>query len=411
MPLLIKELIKHHSAGKRYTYYPPVSKWEAGNRPEIKFENKRPWSLYLHLPFCRELCTFCGCNIKVTKSEKDHIRYTDALIKEFRSLNFSKPEGPFTLIFGGGSPNALSFKALKNLSLFIQQELPSPDDSLCEIDPRSFTQAQADLFLELGFKRFSFGVQDFNEEVVANVNRKQSIDQLERTAKIIKERASFGIDLLWGMPLQENDPFKNWDQGLERLDPDWINFYPMAHVPWLDSVQKAYGDFILPDQQRKYELYVEGVKLFEQKGFVAIGMGHFLKKGGELHRHFLKKELHRSVSGLFLQDQSQLLALGVSAISISNSSMWQNEKIIDRYLMTIEQEKDPVIKVHEKNKQDKKMDHLINKVIKEDLKLTLDDTRFPDNWFETRNEKRVISAHGRHFKKNILQVLEKELDE
>jgi len=406
---LVKELIQYHSPGKRYTYYPPVSQWENTNQAQVNFDPGAPWSLYLHLPFCRELCTFCGCNIKVTKNEEEHLRYVDALIAEYRELPFEKPKAPFTLIFGGGSPNALASVALERLSHFIKEEFPRPEDSLCEIDPRSFTETQAKVFFDLGFSRFSFGVQDFDEKVVANVNRRQSLDQLEKCAKIIKQQATFGIDLLWGMPLQENDPLKGWSEGLERLSPDWINYYPMAQVPWLDSVQKAYGDFVHPSQQRKYELYAKGAKLFEQQGYVPIGMGHFLKKEGELHQKFLKNQLHRSVSGLFLQDQAQLLSLGVSAISTSKEQMWQNEKIIDRYLIAVEKKVSPIAKFHEKSQNEKQMEHFISDVMREKFQLPLEDKRFPEGWFYPQKNHQVISERGRHFKKNILQVLEKQL--
>jgi oxygen-independent coproporphyrinogen-3 oxidase len=411
MDKLAQDLNRYHSQGKRYTYFPPVSTWKEANSIELEFEKTRAWSLYIHLPFCRELCTFCGCNIKITKDEEEQVRYVEALEAEFDQLKLDPPKGPFTLIIGGGSPNALCQKALDKLRSFLKNKFPEPSDSLCEIDPRSFNKTQANIFFDLGIKRFSFGVQDFNPKVLKNVNRNQTLDQLERTSELLRKHASFGIDLLWGMPLQENDPFVQWQEGLQRVKPDWINYYPMASVPWLEQVQNAYGDFTLPSQERKYELYSEGFKIFEKNNFTSIGMGHFLHQDSALLREFLKGSIHRSVSGLFFNEQEQVLGLGVSAISRTQKKQWQNQKIIGQYLNKVAKSQSTVIKVHENRDRDLKMSQYIKDVILENPVLSAEAIDIPEDWLtsDDKNTKSRVSLRGRHFKKNILQVLENDL--
>lgn len=411
MDKLAQDLNKYHSQGKRYTYFPPVSTWKEVSSVKLEFEKSRAWSLYIHLPFCRELCTFCGCNIKITKDEEEQIRYVEALEAEFDQLNFDPPTGPFTLIIGGGSPNALCLKALDKLHTFLKTKFPEPSDSLCEIDPRSFNKTQAEIFFDLGIKRFSFGVQDFNPDVLKNVNRNQTLDQLEKTSELLRKKASFGIDLLWGMPLQENDPFVQWQEGLQRIKPDWINYYPMASVPWLEQVQNAYGDFTLPSQERKYELYSEGHKIFEKNNFISIGMGHFLHQDSKLLREFLKGSIHRSVSGLFFNEQEQVLGLGVSSISRTPKRQWQNQKIIGQYLNKVAKSQSTVIKVHENREKDLKMSQYIKDVILERPVLSAETLGIPEDWLTTdgKEKKQKVSLRGRHFKKNIMQVLENDL--
>ena len=413
MDPLLKQLMSHHSPGKRYSYYPPVSTWSETSFDSIAYQSSRPWSLYIHLPFCNQLCTFCGCNIKVSSNEAEHIRYIDAIIAEYRNLKLTAPNGPFTLIFGGGSPNVLHSNALKKLVKFIKEHFLTPVDSLCEIDPRSFNETQLDYFEAMGIRRYSFGVQDFDSHVVNNVNRAQGHEELIKTASLLRHAgASFGIDLLWGMPLQENNPFKDWKAGLESLRPDWINYYPMASVPSLASIQNAYGDFVLPSQERKYELYIEGSKIFEDQGYISIGMGHFLHESSKLYKSFLEKDLYRSVSGLFFNKQEQVLGLGVSAISTSETHSWQNQKIIDRYMLAVEKRGSAVFKAHPHNEKDRLMTKMIEDVFLE--RFSPSKTKaFPANWFkeDKMNKTIKISKSGRHFKKNILQALENDLNE
>jgi oxygen-independent coproporphyrinogen III oxidase len=314
------------------------------------------------------------------------------------------------ITFGGGTPNTLhpEAKALlwDKLSTLVSDQTTS---GLMEVDPRYFSREDAYQAQTLKIDRFSFGVQDFNEAVLSNVNRKQTPEDSFRSKENLAPNQAFGIDLLWGLPKQKEETIKSWEPILKDLAPDWISFYPLAKVPWLESIQHAYGDFSLPTREHKYRLYQWGNEIFERLGYYHLGMGHFIKKNGLLDKY---DHFYRKVSGLYPRQTNYSLGLGVSAITESKDHLLQNEKILDRYLYRVlKRNEDPIIKFHVKNSEDKKINQWIenvfthNKLPQNFLTEHPSEVRdlIPSEWFDA--EINQITPLGSHFKKNILQKL------
>ena len=407
---LAKKLLDFHSPGNRFSYYPLTSKWEEVKKtaPSLPSPSTEGFGIYIHIPFCREICTYCGCNIKISNQKEEHLQYVKALSME-KKLRWDKINPPSDLLnitFGGGTPNFLNPKAkellLEELGPLIGAQTSSGQ---MEVDPRYFTREDAQWAFALKINRFNFGVQDFNSEILSNVNRRQSLDHLHRAKEALLPQQIMGMDLLWGLPKQDERSMKNWYSHLKTLAPDWIYFYPLAKVPWLESIQNAYGDFTLPDRERKYELYQWGVEIFESLGYRNQGMGHFVKKNGPLDQ-----TLYRKVSGLFPQKTPYLMGLGVSAITEGPDFMAQNYKILDRYLFSLLKKNElPLFKFHKKSQKEKQMNQLVEDIFSHHTIPELLKQRVPEEWREPNSND--ISNLGLHFKKNIMQIGEKTIFE
>jgi len=275
-----------------------------------------------------------------------------------------------------------------------------------EADPRYFTKEVAQKALELQIDRITFGAQDFNPEILSNVNRRQRPEHLYQAREALDSAQSFGLDLLWGLPKQSVATIKMWESDIRELSPEWISFYPLAKVRWLESIQQAYGDFTLPSQLEKYKLYQAGHEIFEALGYKNLGMGHFIKKEGVLDH----QNIFRRVSGLSPQKSTYLLGIGVSAITDTTHFMAQNDKIIDRYLHTLSRKGEiPLIKFHEKTSHEKLMNKFVEEVFSFNriphAQLAQLKDILPQQWHENGK----ITPLGAHFKKNIMQMGEKHM--
>ncbi len=408
---LAELLLHHHSPGNRFSYYPLSSQWKEIRDYEHNkiIPDREGYGLYLHIPFCQEICTYCGCNIKISRNEDEHSHYVEALLKEIelRTLH----DFPLLSInFGGGTPNTLGQRAFDQLQNALQNLIGAQTLSgQMEADPRYFNSDQAHRAQNLRINRISFGVQDFIPEILSNVNRRQQPEQIHQSIEALLPNQAFGFDLLWGLPKQTRETIEQWYGHLKELNPDWISFYPLAKVPWLESIQQAYGDFALPPREEKYQLYQTGVQIFEELGFQNLGMGHFIKKGGKLDQ---SSAIYRKVSGLFTQKTPSLIGVGVSSISETSTSLSQNDKIIDRYIHTLLKKKElPLIKFHQKNLKEIEMNQFIEDVFSfntiPDKFIQKAQLSLSSEWFDTMTG--TITPLGNHFKKNIMQWGEKQI--
>lgn len=413
------ELLEYHSPGNRYAYYPTTKNWK-GKGHEGPREIPKRKALYLHLPFCQELCTFCGCNIRLSQRSQEHIDYVETLKKEW-SLLASHPQWKEVLqsyqnhplenlILGGGTPSQLQPQAQIVLQDFLKGLFPKGiKDGHTEASPRSFNSEFYNWAKELGIKSYSFGVQDFDPNILQNVNRKQNPKDLKKALALLSHEDRRGIDLIWGLPHQTLQVISSWRDHLEELDLDWVSFYPLAKVPWLATYQNALGDFTLPLREEKYELYAQGAELLKELGYHHFGFGHFIHSQGRLYNAFKEGSLYRSVSGLFEKPFESLLGLGVGAISQFPDYLGQNQKIYERYLHTVNQKEClPRHKDHLLSEKEESFHQIIDELmghtpLSEEL-MAIFHHRERLEWF---NEQRALSEKGRHFLKNILQRIEK----
>lgn len=419
---LLSDLLRFHSPGNRYNYYPPASSWNGRVSESMEWESPI-LPLYLHLPFCRSLCTFCGCNIKVSNEKSDHLQYVESLIKELDfKLEIYFKDRPLpkevSLTFGGGSPNFLHSEAREVLFDHLKKIFGNFKSLNCELDPRlPLEEAFLEEIKSFGPLMLSCGIQDFNNEVTDNVNRHRDWEVVLKNLFAFKKVGTLGIDLIWGLPLQRN--LENWSKKLLEINPDTISFYPLAPVPWLKSYQEAYGDFTLPELDEKFKLFCEGDEIFKSLNYQHIGFGHYLKRESDHYNGWLEKSLHRTVSGLYLFDHTQTLGLGVSAISEGVSTLYQNPKIYDQYIYSINRAKQSTDlkfeKYHIKTKREIEFSQIILDVCKKrriSTKYTSIAEELPKEWFSPRMSAEYpleITERGLYFLKNILQFIEKSL--
>ncbi|MCB0362001.1 MAG: oxygen-independent coproporphyrinogen III oxidase, partial [Bdellovibrionales bacterium] len=363
-------LKKYDVPAPRYTSYPTVPYW--ANSPSSEqwieslvqaFATKKAvtWSLYIHIPFCETLCTFCGCNTSITKNHDKEIPYLENLHREFSLYKERVPaiiKQPLReLHLGGGSPTFFSAKNLVRLlePLLNQLNLKMGDfEAGIEVDPRRTTSDQLVELYRIGFRRISLGVQDFNPETQRLVNR---IQPYTMTKQIYDWARSIGydsinFDLIYGLPLQTPESVCDMARKTVGLRPDRIALYSFARVPWIKPAQRLFKDEDLPAGAEKRKLYELAREILIEGGYVEIGMDHFALPSDGLARAQAKGELHRNFMGYTDKRTQVLLGLGVSAISESPTCFHQNEKVLNIYERKLSEGLLPTFRGHLLDKED-----------------------------------------------------------
>ena len=345
-------LQKYNVPIPRYTSYPTVPQWQEGLDVDAwkhlfssRFAegNKSSGiSLYLHLPFCESLCTFCGCNKKITNNHKVEDEYMAVILKEWQMYRKLMTEPPVVreIHLGGGTP---TFFSPENLTKFIRTILdqsvihPNHDFSF-EGHPNNTTIEHLQALYDLGFRRVSYGVQDMDPEVQHVINRIQPFENVKAATENARRvgYTSVNFDLIYGLPLQTYERMQRTIEQAISLRPERVAFYSYAHVPWTSKGQRLFDENDLPTVDEKMKLYLLGKKMFADAGYHDIGMDHFSLPGDDLHNAFLEGRLHRNFMGYTTQQSAILLGLGVSSISDTGNGYAQNDKTFHDYYATIE---------------------------------------------------------------------------
>lgn len=368
MKSLTDLLARYDVPAPRYTSYPTVPYWDETPSQEQWIEHLRKtlqmpessWSLYLHIPFCETLCTFCGCNNIITKSHSKEVPYVQSLLKEwslYKSLVPELSQKPLKHIhMGGGTPTFLSAESLTTLLAPILEPLAKVDDfeASIEVDPRRTTKEQLLALRKLGFNRVSMGVQDFHPEVQRLVNRTQPF---EITAKLTQDAREMGytsvnFDLIYGLARQTPETFKHTTEKTIELRPDRIALYSFALVPWIKPQQRLFKDEDLPKAEEKRALYELAREMLLNAGYVEVGMDHFALNTDNLAKAQTEKSLHRNFMGYTDQKSEVLLGMGVSSISETPFSFHQNEKVLPLYEAALEKGQLPTLRGHIHNLED-----------------------------------------------------------
>tara|TARA_Y100001954_G_scaffold93060_1_gene101890 strand:- start:113 stop:1363 length:1251 start_codon:yes stop_codon:yes gene_type:complete len=389
------------------------------------YNPKQGIDLYIHIPFCESLCTFCGCNIKITKNHKEGISYVDSLEKEwnFFKENITDQEPKISSVYlGGGTPTFLSEKSLAKLFSFLFPNGPQKlKEGTVEIDPRFVTLEKLKLFKKYGIKRISIGVQDLDIDVLENVNRKQSKEKLVKVVDLAKDLdfEEIAFDLIYGLPFQSVSSLEKTFEYLLELSPDLIAFYSLANVPWQKKGQKAFGNFSPPGLEDKFALYLKGKQLLESKNYYHPGMGFFIKPEGRLGKAFEEKSLKRNMMGIYSGKSNFLLGLGVSAMSQVNDVYFQNERILEKYIFEIDKKSFAIWRNHKQSNKEN-----ITQNIYEDLiaghncklpKSLIKDLPSIENWFHSFQKDEIlegslnsfkVTKKGKDYLKNIYQTLD-----
>ncbi|VDZ55259.1 Oxygen-independent coproporphyrinogen-III oxidase [Serratia odorifera] len=339
---------KYNYSGPRYTSYPTALEFNQ-SYDEAAFQRaaarypERPLSLYVHIPFCHKLCYFCGCNKLVTRQTHKADDYLVALAREIaaRAPLFAGRQVS-QMHWGGGTPTYLDKAQISRLVAMLRQNfdfLPDAEMSI-EVDPREIELDVLDHLRHEGFNRLSMGVQDFNKDVQRLVNREQDEDFI--FALIARAKAlgfnSTNIDLIYGLPRQTPESFAFTLARVAELNPDRLSVFNYAHLPDLFAAQRKIKDADLPDAQQKLDILQQTIASLTQSGYQFIGMDHFARPEDELAVAQREGKLHRNFQGYTTQGDSDLLGLGVSAISMLGDSYAQNQKLLKTYYDSVEQQ-------------------------------------------------------------------------
>jgi len=363
----MQNLIKKYNVpGPRYTSYPTVPFWDESTYntkswiQSLQKENSsREISLYIHLPFCESLCTFCACNKRITKRHEVEIPYIEALLKEWNMYLDILQDKPILkeIHLGGGTPTFFDPKHLKYLLDTIKKTCEIPEDVSYSFEghPNNTTTDHLQTLRQLGFDRVSYGIQDYNPKVQIAIHRIQSFETVKRITE--KSRllgyTSVSHDLIYGLPLQTLEDVISTIERTIEIMPDRIAFYSYAHVPWTKgNGQRGYDEKDLPSPDLKRQQYEMGKKMLEEKGYIEIGMDHFALSEDGLTKAFQNQNLHRNFMGYTTTKTEKMIGLGVSAISDSWFGFSQNHKNLKDYYTSLSKNELPVSRGHILNKTD-----------------------------------------------------------
>lgn len=367
----LKSLIqKYNVPGPRYTSYPTVPYWDEQSfslalwkqtlkRSFDESNRSEGISLYIHLPFCESLCTFCGCHKKVTKKHEMEQPYIQAVLKEWDLYCRLLQDTPVIkeIHLGGGTPTFFSPAHLTQLidGILSKAEIAKEYEFSFEGHPNNTIREHLQALYDLGFRRVSYGVQDYNETVQKAIHRIQPYENVERVTQWAREigYTSISHDLVFGLPFQSLQDVLQTIHQTRRLMPDRLAFYSYAHVPWIKgNGQRGFKDADVPKDDMKRQCYEEGKKQLLAQGYHEIGMDHFALPSDEMAKAFAEGSLHRNFMGYTASKTQVMIGLGMSSISDSWYSFAQNEKKLEDYYARLEQDEIPVYRGHVLSQED-----------------------------------------------------------
>lgn len=432
---------KYNVPGPRYTSYPTVPYWDEQSFSTDKWKKSfvksftesnatEGISLYIHLPFCESLCTFCGCHKRITKRHDVEDKYIQAVLKEWDLYCDALPETPLIkeIHLGGGTPTFFSPANLELLLLGIFKRAQRADNYEFSFEghPNNTTRAHLQKLYDLGFRRVSFGVQDYNERVQKAIHREQPFHNVAKVTFWAKEigYTSISHDLVFGLPFQRLKDVVDTIEKTKSLAPHRLAFYSYAHVPWIKgNGQRGFKDEDVPKDQKKRQLYEVGKMILQKNGFHEIGMDHFAIESDSMYESFKQGKLHRNFMGYTSSKTQLMIGLGVSSISDSWYAFAQNEKTLEDYYARLDNNELPVFKGHLLTDEDLIIRrHILNLMCRFETSWT-PETSFPeieqvidqlqemenDDLVKIENNTIFITEKGKPFVRNICMAFDLRL--
>ncbi|WMI64493.1 oxygen-independent coproporphyrinogen III oxidase [Aestuariibaculum sp. YM273] len=430
---------KYNVAGPRYTSYPTVpywnqdtfslKKWKSSLVQSFQASNSTEGlSLYIHLPFCESLCTFCGCNKRITKQHSVEPVYINAVLKEWSLYLELFDEKPVIkeIHLGGGTPTFFSPEHLTYLikGILKHAEVAEHYEFSFEGHPNNTTREHLQALYNVGFRRVSYGVQDYNETVQKAIHRIQPFGHVKRATELAREvgYTSVGHDIIFGLPFQTLDHVKETILKTQALLPDRLAFYSYAHVPWIKgNGQRGFNDEDLPSAELKREQYQLGKQLLTDIGYHEIGMDHFALPTDTLYKSMISGELHRNFMGYTSSKTQAMIGLGVSSISDSWYGFGQNEKSLEAYYQLLKENSIPVYRGHILNTEDLIIrKHILNLMCQFETSWA-DDTLYfeelpqalsrlaemeQDGLIEIKKSSIVVTSKGKPFVRNVCMAFD-----
>ena len=351
----------------RYTSYPTVPYWQTTPPNQEAWQaavhdsmiDNAEISLYIHLPYCEQLCTYCGCNKHITKNHGVEAPYIDSLIKEWKIYVDRFPVRPSIkeLHLGGGTPTFFGPRELQRLldGIFAHADRADIHAFSFEAHPSSTIEGHLKVLASFGFDRVSIGVQDFSQAILQLINRHQTYGQVVQTVELARKHnyRSVNFDIIYGLPTQTKEDILRTVDEISRFLPERIAFYSYAHVPWISKSQRAYSESDLPLGDEKRALHDLGQELLLDLGYKGIGMDHFALPQDDLYLASSNNSLHRNFMGYTPMHTKLAIALGSSAISDSWDTYIQNEKTVKGYQKALlEENRLPIYRGHQLSKED-----------------------------------------------------------
>lgn len=363
-PLLIQ---RYNKAGPRYTSYPTAVEFkpavsDADERSAFAQRNPAtPLSLYLHIPFCRHVCYYCGCNKIVTKDTSRSAPYLEILKQEIRMKRaLLQGDAPVEqLHLGGGTPTFLTDEQLTELMEFLRSQFrfstAADADFSIEIDPRELRPNTLKLLRQLGFNRISFGVQDLEHKVQEAVNRIQPESMIRAVMQEARELGfrSINMDLIYGLPFQSLETFDRTLDAIVDMSPDRLSVFNYAHLPERFKPQRRINAEDLPDAGEKLAILGHCINKLSEANYYYVGMDHFAKPDDELARAQASGKLHRNFQGYTTHGNCDLIGFGISSISQIGDWYLQNQTTMDGYEEALGLEQLPVMKQLHTNADDR----------------------------------------------------------
>lgn len=353
---MIDLLKQYDRAVPRYTSYPTAPNFseKVSHDSYISILNnvseKESVSLYIHIPFCKKMCTYCGCNTQIVDHNAPINSYIGTLKREIKlvSSSLGRKQKVSYIHFGGGTPNFVPIKALESLLKALRTDF-SLDEGIIiamEIDPRLLTLEQAHALIALGVNRISMGVQEFDSGVQEAINRIQPFEMVRDCVEWFRSEGieSINFDMIYGLPLQTTEIMQNSMKLLNDLKPERVALFGYAHVPWFKEAQKKLEKFKMPDVYERYEMAENSRKFLIDNGYVAIGIDHFALPNDELAIAMNEKKLHRNFQGYTTDKERVLIGLGQSSISDYGNAYVQNTTRNKEYRERVNASELPIVK-------------------------------------------------------------------
>jgi oxygen-independent coproporphyrinogen-3 oxidase len=433
---------KYNVSGPRYTSYPTVpywdidsfsgKKWEASVQQNFSESNSTEGiSLYIHLPYCESLCTFCGCYKRITKRHEVEEPYITTVLKEWSLYVALFSEIPVIkeLHLGGGTPTFFSPENLKSLINGILKKAIKAENHEFSFEghPNNTTKEHLQVLYDVGFRRVSYGVQDYNEKVQKAIHRIQPFENIKKVTEWAREigYTSIGHDIIFGLPHQTMNHVIETITKTKTLLPDRLAFYSYAHVPWMKgNGQRGYKDSDLPAADLKRQQYETGKALLGQLEYEEIGMDHFALKTDELFISTQEGRLHRNFMGYTASKTQLMIGLGASSISDSWYGFAQNVKGLEEYRQLVENNVIPVVKGHMLSSEDEIIrKHILKlmcsmdtswfneQMIFSDLPIVLQrlDKMRQDGLIEINTHQLKVTQKGRPFVRNVCMAFDVRL--
>ncbi|MGY3793838.1 oxygen-independent coproporphyrinogen III oxidase [uncultured Aquimarina sp.] len=435
-------ITKYNVPGPRYTSYPTVPYWnndmfslkkwtESVQKSFHVTNNSKGISIYIHLPFCESLCTFCGCHKRITKRHEVEIPYINAVIKEWQLYVDLFGTRPIIkeLHLGGGTPTFFSSENLQYLlqGIFSFAKKAEGFEFSFEGHPNNTTREQLQVLYDVGFRRVSFGVQDYDETVQKAIHRIQPFENVKYVTEVAREigYTSISHDIVFGLPFQTEEAIIRTIKKTKELLPDRLAFYSYAHVPWQKgNGQRGFKESDLPTAAQKRRQYEIGKELLTNQGYIEIGMDHFALKSDALYTSKMEGDMHRNFMGYTISNTKLMIGLGASSISDSWYGFAQNVKGVEAYQNLVHEGIIPIYRGHMLTKEDEIIRrHILNLMCHFETDWSIDNLHFDeladvsdrleemesDGLVEVTNHNIRITKKGQPFVRNICMAFDLRL--